>query len=100
MKFTEERLEQAIIELLEKEAFPHVLGQDIAREPNEVLIKEDLKGYLAQQYANENITTGGSIRYRLTPPDFSARISLSVAIRKNVSNTPIMTDMGITNTRK
>ena len=58
MKFTEERLEQAIIGLLEKEAFPHVLGQDIAREPNEVLIKEDLKSYLAQLYADDNITTG------------------------------------------
>jgi type I restriction enzyme, R subunit len=58
MKFTEEKLEQAIIELLEKEAFPYVLGQDIAREPNEVLIKEDLKAYLTQQYANDNITAG------------------------------------------
>ena len=58
MKFTEERLEQAIVELLEKEAFPHVLGQDITREPNEVLIKDDLKSYLTQQYANDNITTG------------------------------------------
>jgi len=57
-KFTEKQLELAIIELLEKEGFPHVLGQDIAREPNEVLIKEDLKSYLAQLYADDNITAG------------------------------------------
>lgn len=56
MKFTEERLEKAIIELLEVEGYPHVLGQDIIREPNEVLIKEDLKCYLAKRYTDDNIT--------------------------------------------
>lgn len=48
MRFTEERLEQAIIELLEEEDYRHVLGRDIAREPSEVLIKEDLRHFLAQ----------------------------------------------------
>ena len=56
MKFTEERSEQAIIELLEEEGYPHVFGQDIARNPAEVLIKEDLKTFLARQYAIDNIT--------------------------------------------
>jgi type I restriction enzyme R subunit len=51
MRFTEERLEQAIIELLEEEDYRHVLGRDIARKPSEVLIKEDLRHFLAQQYA-------------------------------------------------
>ena len=36
MKFTEEKLEQAFIELLCKEKIPHVLGQEIQREPSEV----------------------------------------------------------------
>ena len=57
LKFTEERLEQAIIELLGAEGYPHVSGQDITREPTEVLIKEDLRSFLAQQYAGDNITT-------------------------------------------
>ena len=57
MKFTEERLEQAIIELLQAEGYPHALGQDIAREPSEVLIKEDLKTFLGREYANDNITS-------------------------------------------
>jgi type I restriction enzyme R subunit len=58
MRFTEERLEQAIIELLEEEDYRHVLGRDIARKPSEVLIKEDLRHFLAQQYADDNITRG------------------------------------------
>jgi type I restriction enzyme R subunit len=58
MKFTEEKLELAIIELLEVEGYEHVLGQTIAREPNEVLIKDDLKAYLFKRYAADNITSG------------------------------------------
>lgn len=42
-KFTEKRLEKAIIELLKKEGYPHVLGEAIRWEPGEVLIKEDLR---------------------------------------------------------
>ncbi len=57
-KFTEEKLELAIIELLEVEGYEHVLGQTIAREPNEVLIKDDLKAYLFKRYAADNITSG------------------------------------------
>jgi len=57
-KFTEERLEQAIIELLQAECYPDVLGQNIDREPSEVLIKDDLKTFLARQYASDNITPG------------------------------------------
>jgi len=56
MKFTEARLEQAIIELLGKEGYPHVLGDTINRDPVEVLIKEDLKTFLANQYAGDHIT--------------------------------------------
>lgn len=58
MKFTEARLEQAIINLLEKEGYPHVLGRDIARDPADVLIKEDLKTFLTRQYQADNITPG------------------------------------------
>lgn len=56
MKFTEARLEQAIIDLLGKEGYPHVLGETINREPDEVLIKDDLRSFLASKYASDNIT--------------------------------------------
>ena len=50
MKFTEEKLEQAFIELLGQEHIPHVLGQDIQRGLGDVLIIEDLKSYLLNKY--------------------------------------------------
>lgn len=56
MKFNEAQLEQAFIELLEQEDIPHVLGGDIARSEEEVLIKEDLKGFLLNQYKADNLT--------------------------------------------
>lgn len=55
MKFTEEKLEQAIIELLGQEEIPHVTGAEILRDLSEVLIKEDLKTFLLHQYASHNL---------------------------------------------
>ncbi len=57
-KFTEEKLEQAIIALLEEQGYPHHKGDLITRSPNEVLIKADLQAFLSQQYASDNITVG------------------------------------------
>ncbi|MCH2231880.1 MAG: type I restriction endonuclease subunit R [Crocinitomicaceae bacterium] len=56
MKFTEAQLEQAFIELLGQEDIPHVLGGDIARSEEEVLIKEDLKAFLLNQYKADKLT--------------------------------------------
>ncbi len=56
MKFTEAQLESAIIELLDQEGYPHVLGEAVERQSNEVLIKEDLKVYFNKQYAKDKIT--------------------------------------------
>ncbi len=56
MKFTEAQLEAAIIELLGVEGYPHVLGEAIERQPQEVLIKADLRAFLAKQYAADHIT--------------------------------------------
>ena len=56
MKFTEAQLEQAFIELLGQEDIPHVLGGDIARSEEEVLIKEDLKSFLLNQYKADKLT--------------------------------------------
>lgn len=57
MKFTEAQLESAIIELLEAEGYPHVLGESIELQPQEVLIKADLRAFLAKQYAADHITS-------------------------------------------
>ena len=56
MKFTEEQLEKAIIQLLGEQDYPHVSGSDIKRIPEQVVIKKDLQSYLATRYRAEGIT--------------------------------------------
>ncbi len=56
MKFTEAKLEAAIISHLGDEGYPHVAGAQIDREPHEVLIKDDLRAFLAKHYRSEGIT--------------------------------------------
>ncbi len=53
MKFTKERLEQVIIELLGKEGYPHTRGVAIDRAPEDVQIKSDLREFLAKRYQAE-----------------------------------------------
>lgn len=55
-KFTEAKLEQAFIELLENEGYQHFLGNTISRADDEVLIEEDLKNYLLNRYKTEQLT--------------------------------------------
>lgn len=51
MKYTESKLEQAFIHLLETERYTYVSGQNIQRSNNqEVLIKEDLRKFLLNRY--------------------------------------------------
>ncbi|PTA50134.1 type I restriction endonuclease [Shewanella morhuae] len=64
--FDEAKLEQAIINLLGEHhtaqgqtVYPHFIGSDIVRtDKSEVLILDDLRGYLASQYQADGITTG------------------------------------------
>ena len=56
MKFTEQKLEKAFTELLGQEGYPHHSGITITRKSDEVLIEEDLRNFLLNQYAQENIT--------------------------------------------
>jgi type I restriction enzyme R subunit len=56
MKFTEEKLEKAFIELLGNENFPHHLGISIARAADEVLIEADLLQYLLSKYESKQLT--------------------------------------------
>jgi len=55
-RFTEGRLEQAIIELLGEEQITHVSGETIIRDPQGVLIEEDLRSFLSTRYASDGIT--------------------------------------------
>lgn len=56
-KFTEARLEQAIIDMLGDQGYRHYPGCDIQRGDNsEVLIEEDLRRYLSRQYQAQDIT--------------------------------------------
>ncbi|MBB5211892.1 type I restriction endonuclease subunit R [Microbulbifer hydrolyticus] len=56
MSFTEANLEKAIIALLEQQGFPNTPGGQLQRAPTEVLIKEDLRRFLAERYADDKIT--------------------------------------------
>ncbi|MGR3982043.1 type I restriction endonuclease subunit R [Pseudoalteromonas sp. 1181_04] len=58
MKFTEAKLEHAVVELLGEQGYPHLLGGELSRNNSEVLIKDDLRAFLTKRYANNNITTG------------------------------------------
>ena len=55
-KFTEEKLENAFIELLDAEGYPHYLGNTISRSPDEVLIDQDLIDYLMSKYSEHQLT--------------------------------------------
>ena len=56
LKFTEEKLEQAVIELFESEGYKHLTGNLIHKEISEVLLRDDLKQYLLNRYSDEDIT--------------------------------------------
>lgn len=64
MKFTEAKLEEAIIELLGEQGYPHSKGGehplliDGVRTQSEVLIKADLQAFLAKRYQSAGITDG------------------------------------------
>lgn len=56
MRFTEERLEQAIAELLNKQNIQHVHGENILRDVTTVLLTDDLRWNLKERYADDDIT--------------------------------------------
>jgi len=87
-KFTEAKLEAAIIELLELEGYEYVCGDAIPRAENEVLLKDDLRAYLSKRYASEHITTGeiDSIIRKLETYSASDLYESNKAIMKMVSD--------------
>ena len=56
MKFTESKLEHAFTELLAQEGYQHCLGNTLTRQPDEVLIEDDLHNFLKRRYAGHGIT--------------------------------------------
>tara|TARA_R110000824_G_scaffold218100_1_gene404603 strand:- start:23015 stop:26236 length:3222 start_codon:yes stop_codon:yes gene_type:complete len=56
MKFTEAKLEAAIIALLSEQGYPHRLGASIERAPHDVLIEADLRAFLQLRYGDVGIT--------------------------------------------
>jgi len=56
MKFTEEKLEQAIIELFSEVEIPHYNGGMIHKEMSDVLLRDDLRAFLRNRYSKVNIT--------------------------------------------
>lgn len=56
MKFTEETLEKAVIELFDTVQIPHCKGETIHKEMSDVLLRDDLREFLLNQYSNDGIT--------------------------------------------
>ena len=56
-KFTEAKLEQAIIELLEGQDYLYTRGTALERSPCDVLIRSDLRGFLASRHAAEHFSS-------------------------------------------
>ena len=56
MIFNEETLEQAVIELFTSEQVQHCKGETIHKEMSDVLLRNDLKQFLFNQFGDEDIT--------------------------------------------
>jgi len=54
--FNESQLEQSIIALLQEQGYEHVKGEDIVRNLDEVVLRDDLAAYLHNRYKNDGIT--------------------------------------------
>lgn len=57
LKFSEAKLEHAIIQLLGEQGYPHHQGENLVRKnKDQVLIEDDLRAYLTARYQIEGIT--------------------------------------------
>ena len=92
MKFTEAKLEQAIIQLLASQGYPHTPGEvvdsQLGRAVDEVLIESDLREFLANRYQDQYITDYeiGLIIHRIKTLPASDLYDSNKAIMKDVSN--------------
>ena len=67
-QFTEAQLEEAIIELFEKQGYTHVHGENIHRQYEDILLLDDLRAFIGDRYAHENLSAAemGKIINQLT----------------------------------
>ncbi|MCV6587585.1 MAG: HsdR family type I site-specific deoxyribonuclease, partial [Marinobacterium sp.] len=56
MKFTEARLETAIIQLLADQGYHHISGDTLTRQPSQVLIYDDMAAFLHRRYGDNGLT--------------------------------------------
>ena len=54
--FNESLLEQSVIFLLQEQGYDYVKGEDITRDLDEVVLRDDLAAYLHNRYKNDGIT--------------------------------------------
>ena len=54
--FNESQLEQSIIALLQEQGYDYVKGENIERDLDEVVLRDDLAQYLRNRYRNDGIT--------------------------------------------
>lgn len=55
-KFTEEELEKAIIALFEQQDYTYINGENIHRKYEDILLLDDLRGFITERYESENLT--------------------------------------------
>ena len=55
-KFTEDQLEQAIIELFEEQGYEYIQGESIHRQYENILLLNDLRSFLTARYSKEGLT--------------------------------------------
>ena len=60
-KFTEAKPGRAIIELLESQDYPYTRGTYLERSPKDVLIRSNLREFLASVYAADQVNKGSCL---------------------------------------
>jgi len=88
MKFTEQSLEQSVLELFEAENYQYENGRNIHKEIKDVLFRGDIKTFLLNQYSDNEITTNEieSIIRQMEVLPSSALYDSNKAIMKMISD--------------
>lgn len=55
--FNEHTLEMAIMDLFQQEGYIYTNGEEIHKELSDVLLRDDLRAYLRDRYAEQGITS-------------------------------------------
>ena len=54
--FNESQLEMSIVTLLQEQGYDYAKGEDIVRNLDEVVLRDDLAAYLHSRYKNDGVT--------------------------------------------